>query len=121
MNLGAILLDDKTRISISIATLLFVIGFSITATFTFTTWKTEFQMNQESFGKEQSRLQQAIEEETKVREQSDIVIMNEVKTNELFLQENKTQLTDMNLEFSTGLAKINESLAWIITDRRENK
>ena len=48
MSLGEILLNEKTRVSVNIATLLFVIGFSITATFTFTTWKTEFQIIQQS-------------------------------------------------------------------------
>lgn len=36
-----ILLDENTKIGISLVTLLAVIGFIITATFVFTTWKTK--------------------------------------------------------------------------------
>lgn len=39
MKMPDILLSENTRILIPIATLIIVIGFAITATYTFTTWK----------------------------------------------------------------------------------
>jgi len=95
MSLGDVLLNEKTRVSINIATLLFVIGFSITATFTFTTWKTEFQITQQS---EIVRLSHEIEERKAVDED----IQQEQK-------ENRTVLIETN----TQLAEIKTDLKWI--------
>lgn len=41
MKMPEILLSENTRVLIPIATLIIVIGFAITATYTFTTWKSE--------------------------------------------------------------------------------
>lgn len=89
--LGDILLNEQTRVTINIATLLIVIGFSITATFTFTTWKTSFEIVQKA---EIVRLTDEISERKLVDAEMDLKLK---ETNTILIESNM-QLTEMQTD-----------------------
>lgn len=95
MNAENILLSEKTRVSISIATLLFVLGFSITATFTFTTWKTRFESQLENVDEE-------LTTEILERKIADEALLDDMESTMAVL-----------LETQTNLAEIKTDLKWI--------
>jgi len=91
MSVGTVLLSEKTRVSINISTLLFVIGYSIIGTFTFTTYKTEFEMrlNAQETG---------LIEETEERKSIDLEIKEELKETTSVLVESNTKLAEMQTD-----------------------
>jgi hypothetical protein len=95
MKVGEFLLNEKTRVSLNIVNFIILVGFAITASFTFASWKTEFETIQQS---EKARLTVEIAE----RKQAD----NEIKED---LNEAMTVL----IETQTDLAEIKTDLKWI--------
>jgi hypothetical protein len=89
--LGEVLLNEQTRVTISIATLLIVIGFSITATFTFTTWKTKFESQLEYVDT------QLVEEITE-RKLADEELMDEYKETKSLLIGTQTNLVEIQTD-----------------------
>lgn len=95
MTLGAILLDKRTQVLTSLGTLIFVIAFSITATYSFTSWKTRFETKQEA---EESRLTTEIIE----RKAADDTINQKLD-----------ETMAVMMETQTDLAEIKTDLKWI--------
>lgn len=57
-----VLLSENTRVIVSISTLIIVIGFAITVTFSFTTWKTESEQKTIALQKELTETKELIKE-----------------------------------------------------------
>lgn len=103
MKLEAVLLDKKTQVLTSLGTLIFVVAFSITATYSFTTWKTRFETVQAS---EKDRLNKEILD----RKEADDLINK--KLNEVM---------PMLLETQTDMAEIKTDLKWIRSAMEKNQ
>ena len=95
MKVGEFLLNEKTKVSLNIVNFIILVGFVVTASFTFATWKAEFQSIQSS---EKTRLTLEITE----RKIADEKINDDLK-------ETMTVL----IETQTDLAEIKTDLKWI--------
>lgn len=85
------LLSENTRVIVSISTLILVIGFAITATFTFTTWKTEAEQKTISLEK------QIVQIDKENREKhSDIE--NDIQLLKVVSAENKTNMIEIKTD-----------------------
>ena len=115
------LVSPDTRVFINISTLLFVIGFTITWTYIFTTEKTKIEMTQNQIIVDQGKIGGKIDSEIEDRKLADIEILKEVKTTEALLLETQTSLTDIDIKVETGFARIYTSLEWIINALRKDK
>lgn len=96
MRLGAILLDKKTNIAVSIGTLFLVAGFIITTVFYGTGWVTRTNAEIDNNKK-------AILKEERERKAADITISEEMKLNRELLLTNQT-----------SMATIEADLKWVI-------
>jgi len=103
MKVGQFLLNEKTKVSLNLINLIMLVGFAITASFTFATWKAEFELIQQS---EIQRLTVEIAE----RKQADKELKEDLK-----------EAMNVFNEAKTDLVEIKTDLKWIIAnmDKKE--
>ena len=95
MTVGEILVNEKTRVSLSIITFVVLVGSVVTGSFTVATWKTQ----QEA---ENARLETMIVNEVQARIESDEDI-----------NEKLDEVMPMLLQTQTDMAEIKTDLKWI--------
>lgn len=91
MKMPGLLLSENSRVIVSISTLLLVIGFSITATFTFTTWKTEAEQKTISLEKKINQVQIEYKKE-------DEYIKDDIQILKVISEENKTDMVEIKTD-----------------------
>ena len=103
MKLGAVLLNEKTPVSLSIINLLILVSFAITASFTLASWKTEIENKIEINTAH-------ISDEKIAREQADIRITEDVEENSVIMLEIQSSQSDIQ----TSIARVETNVLWII-------
>ena len=91
MNLGAFLLNEKTRVSLNVINFVILVGFVITASFAFGTWKTQQEADTE-------RLEIMIVGETEDRKTADDEINKKLDEFMPMLQENQKDLASIQTD-----------------------
>lgn len=102
MNLGEILVNEKTRVSLSIATLLFVIGSTATIVFSVTNMRSEIDISINTLELDQVRIEEKFNDKC-----SDIETVNDAIIKEQGLNRK------LMLDTQTDLAEIKTDLKWI--------
>ena len=98
MRVGEFLINEKTRVSISIATLLFVIGSTATVVFTISGMKSEIDLSINSIEKDQIRIEEKFDSKITDLELSDSMMISEQQTNRQLLSENQTDLAEIKTD-----------------------
>lgn len=91
MTVPKLLIDENTKVIINISTLVIVVGFAITATFSFTTWKTQAEQK-DIFLQEQIV---KLEESTK---EKDNELKDEIQVLKIAVEENKTNMIEIKTD-----------------------
>lgn len=95
MTLGEFLLNEKTKVSLNIINFVILVGFAITASFTFATWKTQAEADIKA---NNTLIVAEIEE----RKESVLELNNEID-----------EIRPTLIETQTRLAEIKTDLEWI--------
>lgn len=102
MTLGEILVSEKTRVSLSIATLLFVIGSTATIVFTIANMRSEIDLSINTLELDQVRIEDKFDEKCTDIEEVNASIIKEQESNRSLM-----------LDTQTDLAEIKTDLKWI--------
>lgn len=102
---GAVLLSDKSRVTISLSTLVVVLIFTATLTYNLYSMKTNMDLSINSLEKDQVRIEQKFDDVVFDLKEADGDIISDQK-----------EISSVVLEVKTQLSGIQTDLKWIISN-----
>ncbi len=109
MKVEKFLLNEKTKVSLNIINFIVLVGFVITASFTFATWKTQSELIDVA-------LDTKITNEIEQRKIADEIIIQEQKELRVYV----TEIQAGQIELKEGQARIETDLKWLINALKDN-
>lgn len=109
MKLGAFLLNEKTKVSLNIINFVILVGFVVTASFTFASWKTDME----------NRIDKntvSIDAEINSRIESEARIIQDVESNAVVMLEIQSGQSDIK----TSMARVETNILWIMNTLKRN-
>jgi len=100
VKLGAFLLNEKTKISLGIINFVILVGFVVTASFTFATWKAQMEATD-------TRLETMIANEIDTRESADTALLKELDV-----------IKPVVIDVQARLFGIEANLEWLVNESR---